>query len=79
MPDVKVWAAVLLVQSVPYFASLLMSLISAMPRLPARLIGPLQEMRDQEPTPRQSARTTEPRKAEADTAARTREAPDQLP
>jgi cellulose synthase/poly-beta-1,6-N-acetylglucosamine synthase-like glycosyltransferase len=46
MLDVQVWAAVLLVQSVPYFASLLVSLISAMPQLPARLIGPMQQMRD---------------------------------
>jgi cellulose synthase/poly-beta-1,6-N-acetylglucosamine synthase-like glycosyltransferase len=46
MLDVRVWAAVLLVQSVPYFASLVMSLISAMPRLPASLIGPLAEMED---------------------------------
>jgi exo-beta-1,3-glucanase (GH17 family)/cellulose synthase/poly-beta-1,6-N-acetylglucosamine synthase-like glycosyltransferase len=46
MLDVRVWAAVLLVQSVPYFASLLVSLISAMPRLPAGLVGPLAEMRD---------------------------------
>jgi exo-beta-1,3-glucanase (GH17 family)/cellulose synthase/poly-beta-1,6-N-acetylglucosamine synthase-like glycosyltransferase len=46
MLDVRVWAAVLLVQSVPYLASVLVSLISAMPRLPARLIGPLGEMRD---------------------------------
>jgi hypothetical protein len=46
MIDVQVWAAVLLVQSVPYFASLVMSLISAMPRLPASLIGPLAEMQD---------------------------------
>jgi len=48
MLDVRVWAAVLLVQSVPYLASLLVSLISAMPRLPARLIGPLPEMRDRD-------------------------------
>jgi len=46
MLDVQVWAAVLLVQSVPYFASLLVSLISAMPQLPARLIGPMQQMRN---------------------------------
>ena len=46
MLDVRVWAAVLLVQSVPYFAALLVSLISAMPQLPARLIGPMQQMRN---------------------------------
>jgi exo-beta-1,3-glucanase (GH17 family)/cellulose synthase/poly-beta-1,6-N-acetylglucosamine synthase-like glycosyltransferase len=54
MIDVKVWAAVLLVQSVPYFASLVMSLISAMPRLPASLIGPLSEMQDG-PAPAETA------------------------
>jgi hypothetical protein len=79
MPDVKVWAAVLLVQSVPYFASLLMSLISAMPRLPARLIGPLQEMRDQEPTLMHRSQTTPARKVDADPATQARQAPDQLP
>jgi hypothetical protein len=46
MLDVRVWAAVLLVQSVPYLASLLVSLISANPKLPAGLVGPLAEMRD---------------------------------
>jgi hypothetical protein len=56
MFDTRVWAGVLVVQSVPYLASLLLSLISAMPRLPARLIGPLQEMRapgtqDRQPSP----------------------------
>ncbi|MCG6941931.1 MAG: glycosyltransferase [Thiohalocapsa sp.] len=46
MLDVRVWAAVLLVQAVPYLASLLVSLISAKPKLPASLVGPLAEMRD---------------------------------
>ncbi|WP_296899163.1 glycosyltransferase [Thiohalocapsa sp.] len=46
MLDVRVWTAVLLVQSVPYLASLLISLISAMPKLPAGLVGPLTEMRE---------------------------------
>jgi len=45
MSDVRVWAAVLLVQALPYAAAVLVSLISAMPQLPARLIGPLPEMR----------------------------------
>jgi len=44
MRDVSVWIAVLLIQSVPYLATLLMSLISAYPRLPARLIGRADEM-----------------------------------
>ncbi len=45
MIDVRVWAAVLLVQALPYAAAVLVSLISALPRLPARLVGPLAEMR----------------------------------
>ncbi len=45
MIDVRVWAAVLLVQSLPYAAAVLVSLISALPRLSARLVGPLAEMR----------------------------------
>jgi hypothetical protein len=44
MLDVRVWATVLVVQSLPYLASLIVSLISAMPTLPARLIGVLAEM-----------------------------------
>jgi len=46
MLDVRIWAAVLLVQSVPYLASVLVSLISAKPNLSADLVGPLAEMRD---------------------------------
>lgn len=38
-PDVSVWIAVLMVQSVPYAAALIVSLISAS-SLPARLLGP---------------------------------------
>jgi exo-beta-1,3-glucanase (GH17 family)/cellulose synthase/poly-beta-1,6-N-acetylglucosamine synthase-like glycosyltransferase len=49
MIDVRVWAAVLLVQAVPYAAAMLVSLISALPRLPARLVGPLAEMRNSTP------------------------------
>jgi len=44
MLDVRVWAAVLLVQAIPYAAAMLVSLISALPRLPAGLVGPLGEM-----------------------------------
>jgi exo-beta-1,3-glucanase (GH17 family)/cellulose synthase/poly-beta-1,6-N-acetylglucosamine synthase-like glycosyltransferase len=44
MLDVKVWAAVLVVQAIPYAASLLLSLISAFPKLPASLVGPMGEM-----------------------------------
>jgi cellulose synthase/poly-beta-1,6-N-acetylglucosamine synthase-like glycosyltransferase len=36
--DVLLWVIVLLVQSIPYFAALLVSVVSASPRLPARLV-----------------------------------------
>ncbi len=42
--DLKIWVAVLLVQSIPYFASVLVSLISAMQWLPARLVGVMPAM-----------------------------------
>jgi cellulose synthase/poly-beta-1,6-N-acetylglucosamine synthase-like glycosyltransferase len=44
MLDVQVWAAVLLVQSVPFLASVLVSLISAWHGLPASLIGAMGEI-----------------------------------
>jgi hypothetical protein len=44
MLDVRVWAAVLIVQAVPYAASLTVAIVSALPRLSARLVGPLREM-----------------------------------
>jgi len=37
--DIRIWAAVLLVQCVPYLAAVTVSIISGMPRLPASLIG----------------------------------------
>ncbi|MFZ0789143.1 MAG: glycosyltransferase, partial [Chromatiaceae bacterium] len=43
--DVRVWATVLLVQSIPYTAAVLVSLISARPDIPASLVGPMPEMR----------------------------------
>ncbi len=42
--DLKIWVAVLLVQSIPYFASVLVSLISAMQWLPASLVGVMPAM-----------------------------------
>jgi cellulose synthase/poly-beta-1,6-N-acetylglucosamine synthase-like glycosyltransferase len=45
--DIRMWAIMLLVQSIPYAAAVLMSLISAMPKLPARLIGSLGELENQ--------------------------------
>ncbi|MGW8161664.1 MAG: beta-(1-3)-glucosyl transferase, partial [Desulfobulbales bacterium] len=37
-PDVLVWIMVLLVQSIPYLAAVIMSLVSAFAQLPAKLI-----------------------------------------
>lgn len=45
MLDTRVWVAVLIVQSIPYLASVLVSLISAAQRLPSSLVGPMPEMR----------------------------------
>ena len=36
--DVRLWAAMLMVQAVPYAAAVLVSMISAAPSLPARLV-----------------------------------------
>ncbi|MBK1644172.1 beta-(1-3)-glucosyl transferase [Thiocapsa imhoffii] len=46
MLDLRVWVAVLLVQSIPYFAAVVVSLISAAQSLPAQLVGPMQDMTD---------------------------------
>ncbi len=47
-PDLSVWILVLLVQTVPYLAAIIMSLVSALP-LPARLIGIPKPTRHQVP------------------------------
>jgi exo-beta-1,3-glucanase (GH17 family)/cellulose synthase/poly-beta-1,6-N-acetylglucosamine synthase-like glycosyltransferase len=44
MLDLRVWVAVLIVQSIPYLAAVIVSLISAARGLPARLVGPMPEM-----------------------------------
>jgi hypothetical protein len=44
MQDLGVWVVVLLIQSIPYFAALVLSLISAAPELPAALIGRAEDM-----------------------------------
>ena len=41
MLDLRMWQLVLIVQSTPFLAAILVSFISALPRLPARLIGPM--------------------------------------
>lgn len=43
-PDAHIWSIVLLLQSIPYAASLLVSIISAFPGLPAKIVGPMGEM-----------------------------------
>jgi len=47
-PDLSIWILVLLVQTVPYLAAIIMSLVSALP-LPARLIGMPKPTRYQTP------------------------------
>ncbi|HEX6549253.1 MAG TPA: glycosyltransferase [Gammaproteobacteria bacterium] len=42
--DLSIWIVVLLIQSVPYCATLIMALLSAWPRLPAKLIGNIDTM-----------------------------------
>ena len=44
MLDVRVWAVMLLVQGIPYAAAGLVSLISAAPRLPGTLVGPMRRL-----------------------------------
>jgi exo-beta-1,3-glucanase (GH17 family)/cellulose synthase/poly-beta-1,6-N-acetylglucosamine synthase-like glycosyltransferase len=43
LADVQLWATMLLVQAVPYSAAVLLSLISAIRRLPSRLFGVIRE------------------------------------
>jgi len=76
MLDVRVWAAVLLVQSVPYLASLLVSMISANPRLPASLVGPLDEMRDGPAPAAAGDRSPNAVRARPEPAAEVQKAPD---
>jgi cellulose synthase/poly-beta-1,6-N-acetylglucosamine synthase-like glycosyltransferase len=42
--DLSIWIVVLLIQSVPYCATLVVALLSAWPRLPAKLIGNIETM-----------------------------------
>jgi len=44
MLDVRIWALMLTMQSVPYAAAGLVSLISAAPRLPSRLVGAMRRL-----------------------------------
>ncbi len=44
LPDARIWTLVLVLQAIPYIASVLVSLISAFPKLPASIVGPMGEM-----------------------------------
>ncbi len=45
MLDVRIWASVLAIQAVPYAASVIVSLISGLPKLPAKLVGVMAPLR----------------------------------
>ena len=45
MLDVRIWALVLAIQTIPYAASVLVSLISGLPKLPAKLVGVMAPLR----------------------------------
>ena len=44
LPDARIWSMVLLLQAIPYAATVLVSMISAFPGLPAAIVGPMGEM-----------------------------------
>lgn len=45
MLDVRLWVLVLAIQSITYVAAVLVSLVSGLPRLPAKLVGTMDEMK----------------------------------
>lgn len=45
MLDVRIWATVLAIQAIPYSASVVVSLISGLPKLPAKLVGVMAPLR----------------------------------
>lgn len=49
MLDIRIWAVVLLIQAVPYAAAVVVSLISAMPGLPASVIGAMGKLNSPSP------------------------------
>jgi hypothetical protein len=46
LPDARIWSMVLMLQSIPYVSALLVSIVSAFPRLPSRIIGVMGDMPD---------------------------------
>jgi exo-beta-1,3-glucanase (GH17 family)/cellulose synthase/poly-beta-1,6-N-acetylglucosamine synthase-like glycosyltransferase len=45
-PDAMIWSVVLLLQSIPYAATIIVSMISAFPGLSAQIVGPMGQMPD---------------------------------
>jgi hypothetical protein len=45
MLDIRIWSAVLAIQAIPYAASVLVSLFSGIPKLPAKLVGVMAPLR----------------------------------
>jgi len=45
-PDLQLWIFVLMIQSLPYLSAVILSLISAVPRIPARILGKLSTAED---------------------------------
>jgi hypothetical protein len=45
-PDAMIWSVVLLLQSIPYAATIIVSMISAFPGLSAKIVGPMGQMPD---------------------------------
>ncbi|MCU7829320.1 MAG: glycosyltransferase [Candidatus Thiodiazotropha sp. (ex Myrtea sp. 'scaly one' KF741663)] len=44
LPDARIWTMVLLLQSIPYLSTLLLSIVSAFPRLSSDIVGVMGEM-----------------------------------
>ena len=55
--DIRIWAAVLFIQCVPYLAAVAVSIISGMPHLPASLVGVMPPLRYKTTPPQPSAVT----------------------
>jgi exo-beta-1,3-glucanase (GH17 family)/cellulose synthase/poly-beta-1,6-N-acetylglucosamine synthase-like glycosyltransferase len=59
LPDARIWSVVLLLQAIPYGASLLVSLVSAFPGLSANIIGPMGDLSDKT-APQQQRKPEQP-------------------
>ena len=65
MLDVRVWAGMLSIQAIPYLSAVLVSLISGMPHLPARLVGVMPPLQGPEDTTLQSQQEDEEKVTQA--------------